>query len=98
MIFFGSQSSHLPWETIARGPNVGTVARVVNGPDAGWSFWPEMEPDDNVFKVLTDEINELHCNGLLFVKGECPLKSLFTLALVVAFWIINPTRELETWT
>ena len=54
-----------------------------------------MEPDDNVFKVLTDEINVLHCNGLLFVKGECPLESLVTLTLVVALRIIDPTRELQ---
>ena len=49
-----------------------------------------MEPDDDVFKILTDGI----C-GLLFVEGGCPLESLFTLALVVALRIVDPTRELQ---
>jgi len=53
----------LPWETIASGRNVSTVAIIVNGPNAGGAFWKEVE---------------------LVVKGECPLVSLFALALPVA--------------
>lgn len=33
----------LPWETIARARGVRTVAGIVNGPDAGGAFWPEVE-------------------------------------------------------
>jgi len=33
----------LPWETIASGRNVSTVAIIVNGPNAGGSFWKEVE-------------------------------------------------------
>jgi hypothetical protein len=33
----------LPWETIARARGVSTVAIIVNGPDTGGAFWPEVE-------------------------------------------------------
>ena len=48
--------------------------------------------------MIQDSFCWRQCNDLLFIKGECPLKSLFALALVVAFWIIDPIRLVQTWT
>jgi len=69
-----SINASLPRQTFALARGVGTVASIVNGPNADWSYRPEVE---------------------LFVEGGCPLESLFTLALVVALRIIDPTRELQ---